>query len=224
MNLTKIPQNQRPREKLLTQGAAALTDAELLAIFLRTGARGRNAVELGSALIARFGSLRGLLNADFEACSQVRGLGQVKFAQLQAVIETAKRYFRESMSHDSVFESAEQTRTFLLSQMRDEVNEVFAMLALDSQHRLINFKKLFFGTINAASVYPRVIVQQALSDNAAAIILVHNHPSGVAEPSHADKNITNRICVAMELVDVKVLDHFVIGDGYAVSFAERGLL
>lgn len=224
MKLTKWPELERPREKLLSLGANSLSDAELLAIFLRTGVRGHNAVDLARGLLSQFGSLRQLLSADQDKFCQGKGLGAVKYVQLKAVLEMSKRYLNESLSRETVFASAENTRAFLLSHLRDEPNEVFAILALDSQHRLIKFKKLFYGTINSANVYPRVVVKQALEFNAAAIILAHNHPSGVAEPSMADKQITQRICNALDLVDIKVLDHFVVGDSYAVSFAERGLI
>lgn len=224
MKLSNWPQQERPREKLLSQGVAALSDAELLAIFLRTGIKGSSAVDLARTLIQQFGSLRGLFAASQSEFCQGKGLGVVKYVQLQAVIEMSKRYLSESLNRTQVFESAQQTRLYLSSQLRDEPNEVFAVLLLDSQHRMIAFKKLFFGTINAASVHPRVIVQKALENNAAAMILAHNHPSGVAEPSQADQQITQRIKKAMDLIDVNVLDHFVVGDGECVSFAERGLL
>ncbi|TRY34074.1 RadC family protein [Aliiglaciecola sp. M165] len=214
----------RPREKLLRLGGGALSDAELLAIFLRTGVSGCNAVELAQRLLTQFGSLRDLLNASKTQFCSARGLGQAKYAQLQAVLEMSKRYLAEPLKRDRALQSAQQTKSFLISELRDEPNEVFAVLFLDSQHRLIQFKKLFFGTINAASVYPRVIVQHALELNAGAIILSHNHPSGVSQPSQADKYITQRIVQTMDLIDVTVLDHIVIGDGHCESFAEQGLL
>ena len=224
MKLNQWPQSQRPRNKLLCSGPQTLSDAELLAIFLRAGIPGSHSVDLAKQLITRFGSLRALLGASSETFSQTKGLGEVNYVQIQAVLELAKRFYFESLTRANVFESAEDTRIFLLSQLRDEPNEVFAVLSLDNQYRMIGFRKLFFGTINAANVYPRVIVKHLLDVNAAAVILTHNHPSGVAEPSASDKQITHRIIDALSLVDIKVLDHFVIGDGYAVSFAERGLL
>lgn len=224
MRLADWPEKERPREKLLQAGPGALSDAELLAIFLRTGVPGLSAVDLARLLLKDFGSLRHLFNASLQQFCASKGLGIVKYAQLHAVLELGKRYFAESLSRTNVFCSAEDTRNFLLSQLRDEPNEVFAVLSLDSQHRMISFRKLFFGTINSANVYPRVIVKHLLEDNAAAVILTHNHPSGVAEPSPSDRQITERIQSALELVDIKVLDHFVVGDGYAVSFAERGYL
>ena len=224
MKITDWPLHERPREKLLKQGAASLSDAELLAIFLRTGIRGSSAVDLARALLNQFGSLRGLLNAQQTSFCQAKGLGPAKFVQLQAVLEIAKRYFAEQLNKTVEFNDAQATKVYLITKLRDQPNEVFAMLLLDSQHRLIKFRPMFYGTIDSASVYPRVLVKQALEDNAAAVILAHNHPSGVAEPSHADLHITKRIVDAMGLVDIKVLDHFVIGDGIAVSFAQRGLI
>jgi DNA repair protein RadC len=224
MKITDWPLHERPREKLLKQGAPSLSDAELLAIFLRTGIRGTSAVDLARALLNQFGSLRGLLNAQQASFCQAKGVGPAKFVQLQAVLEIAQRYFAEQLDKTEAFNNAQATKVYLITKLRDQANEVFAMLLLDSQHRLIKFRPMFYGTIDSASVYPRVLVKQALEDNAAAVILAHNHPSGVAEPSHADLHITKRIVDAMNLVDIKVLDHFVIGDGTAVSFAQRGLI
>ncbi|MFT4994148.1 MAG: DNA repair protein RadC [Paraglaciecola sp.] len=224
MKITDWPLQERPREKLLAQGATALSDAELLAIFLRTGIKGISAVDMARVLLREFGSLRGLLNASQVEFCQAKGLGQAKFVQLQAVLEMAQRYSAEQLNKSDVFNSAEETKAYLLAKLRDQPSEVFAMLLLDSQHRLIKFRPMFYGTIDSASVYPRVLVKQALADNAAAIILAHNHPSGIAEPSQADVHITKRVVAAFNLVDIKVLDHFVIGDGVAVSFAARGLI
>jgi DNA repair protein RadC len=224
MKITDWPIDERPREKLLKLGSEALSDAELLAIFLRTGIQGCSAVDLARNLLSTFGSLRGLLSASQIEFCQAKGIGQAKFVQLQASIEMSKRYLAEKMDKVDALNSVEQTQTFLLSKLRDQRQEVFAMLMLDSQHRLIKYRPMFFGTIDSASVYPRVLVKQALDDNAAAVILAHNHPSGVAEPSQADQHITRRIIDAMALVDIRVLDHFVIGDGVAVSFAQRGLI
>ena len=224
MKISHWPRDERPREKLLKIGAHSLSDAELLAIFLRTGIKGTNAVDLARDLLGNFGSLRGLLGAsEFNFC-QVKGLGQAKFVQLQACVEMSKRYLAEKLDKVDALTSVEATKQYLLAALRDQPQEVFAMLCLDSQHRLIKYRAMFYGTIDSASVYPRVLVKQALDDNAAAVILAHNHPSGVAEPSQADQHITQRIQNAMGLVDIKVLDHFVIGDGDAVSFAQRGLL
>jgi DNA repair protein RadC len=224
MKITDWPVDERPREKLLKLGCEALSDAELLAIFLRTGIKGLSAVDLARTLLNHFGNLRVLLNASERDFCQVKGLGQAKYVQLQACIEMSKRFFEQKMDKVDTLNSVEQTKTFLLTKLRDQPQEVFAMLLLDSQHRLIKYRPMFYGTIDSASVYPRVLVKQALDDNAAAVILAHNHPSGIAEPSQADQHITQRIIAAMGLVDIKVLDHFVIGDGIAVSFAQRGLI
>lgn len=224
MKISEWPLHERPREKLLTHGPGSLSDAELLAIFLRTGVQGVNAVDLARHLLNTFGSLRGLIAADQREFCLAKGLGQAKFVQLQAVVEMTQRYFAEKLHKQTVFNTAQQTKDYLIAKLRDETNEVFAMLLLDSQHQLIVYRPMFYGTIDSASVYPRVLVKQALTDNAAAVILAHNHPSGIAEPSQADQHITQRIISAMALLDIKVLDHLVIGDGVAVSFAERGLL
>ena len=224
MKITDWPKHERPREKLLAKGADTLTDSELLAIFLRTGVRGCSAIDLARNLLSEFGSLRRLLGASEHDFCQTKGLGQAKFAQLQASLEMSQRYMAEIFDKSDVFNSVEQTQAYLMAKLRDQPHEVFAMLLLDSQHRLIKYRPMFYGTIDSASVYPRVLVQQALLDNAAAVILAHNHPSGIAEPSQADKSITKRVIDAFSLMDIKVLDHFVIGDGVAVSFAQRGLL
>lgn len=224
MKISYWPKMERPREKLLSLGSATLSDAELLAIFLRSGMSGTNAVDLARTLLKQFGTLRHVLNASKGELCKVKGIGEVTYAQLQAAIELSRRFFAETLQPDKSFNSAQNTKIYLQHRLRDEPNEVFAVLLLDSQHRLIRFKKLFFGSVNMASVHPRVIVQSALACNAAAIILSHNHPSGVAEPSHADKHITQKIIQALELIDVTVLDHIIVGDSESVSFAERGLI
>jgi DNA repair protein RadC len=224
MKITDWPIDERPREKLLKFGPETLSDAELLAIFLRTGIQGCSAVDLARNLLTNFGSLRGLLSTSQTQFCSVKGLGQAKYVQMQASIEMSKRYQAEKLVKLDALTSVEQTQAFLLSKLRDQRQEIFALLLLDSQHRLIKYRQMFYGTIDSASVYPRVLVKQALDDNAAAVILAHNHPSGVAEPSQADQHITRRIIDAMALVDIRVLDHFVVGDGVAVSFAQRGLI
>ena len=224
MKITDWPKQERPREKLLTHGADSLSDSELLAIFLRTGIKGCSAIDLARNLLTKFGSLRGLLSSSQHDFCLTKGLGQAKFAQLQASLEMSQRYMAEALDKTDAFNSVEQTQAYLIAKLRDQPHEVFAMLLLDSQHRLIKYRPMFYGTIDSASVYPRVLVQQALIDNAAAVILAHNHPSGVAEPSQADKSITKRVIDAFNLMDIKVLDHFVIGDAVAVSFAQRGLI
>jgi DNA repair protein RadC len=224
MPITDWPAEERPREKLLQRGPAALSDAELLAIFLRTGSRGKTAVDLARELLNRFGSLRALLDADLDSFCQGEGLGEAKFTQLQATTEMARRHLQEAVQRGSVMESPEHTRRFLSARLRDYPFEVFACLFLDNRHRVIVFEELFRGTINGASVYPREVVKQALAHNAAAVIFAHNHPSGVAEPSAADRAITRQLRDALSLIEVRVLDHLVVGDGAVVSFAERGLL
>ncbi len=223
MPITEWPEEQRPREKLLKLGSQALSDAELLAIFLRTGVRGKTAVDLSYELLQRFDGLRPLLAADQASFCQHPGLGQAKYAQLQAVLEMARRYLYESMSRGDSLCSPQDTRQYLSYRLRDLPHEVFAALFLDQRHRVIAYEELFRGTIDGASVYPREVVKKALQHNAAALIFAHNHPSGVAEPSQSDKNITSRLRDALALVDIRVLDHFVVGDE-VVSFAEQGLL
>ncbi|MGF1680915.1 RadC family protein [Photobacterium minamisatsumaniensis] len=224
MSLKLLPAASRPREKLLERGAGALSDAELLAIFLRTGITGMNAIELATYLLNEFGSLRALLGADKEAFCQHRGLGPAKFVQLQAVMEMSERHFAEIIKKGDALTSPESTRKYLSRILRDRHREAFFVLFLDNQHRVLSGEVLFEGTIDSASVYPREVVKRSLELNAAALILAHNHPSGVAEPSQADRRITRRISDALALVDIRVLDHFVVGDGEITSFAEQGWL
>lgn len=222
MAIKDWPADDRPREKLLRQGPSHLTDAELLAIFLRTGCAGISAVDLARDLLHRFGGLRALLETGRDEFCRAHGLGPAKFAQLQAVLEMAKRHLAEQLTREHVFTSVENVRLFLTAQLRHKPHEVFAALFLDNQHRLLNYQELFHGTIDGASVYPREVVKKVLQINAAAVIFAHNHPSGVAEPSQADRHITIQLRDALSLVDVRVLDHFVVGDGEITSFAERG--
>lgn len=224
MVIKEWPEAERPREKLMKAGAKALSDAELLAIFLRTGIPGATAVDLARQLLKSFGGLRGIFEADFQSFCAQPGLGIVKYTQLQSILEMARRHLAEKLKTGVEITSPEITRDFLLATMRAYHQEVFACLYLDTQHRLIHFHVHFFGTVDGASVYPRELVKEALKHNAAAVILTHNHPSGVAEPSSADRAITLRIKSALELVDVRVLDHMVVGDGEVISFAERGLI
>ncbi|MDO6706298.1 MULTISPECIES: DNA repair protein RadC [unclassified Photobacterium] len=224
MVLKHLPQEARPREKLLQRGAGALSDAELLAIFLRTGLPGLNVVELAGRLLEEFGSLRALLAADHKTFCLHKGLGPAKYVQLQAVLEMSLRYLSEQLKKGEAMTSPEATRRYLSQVLRDRHREVFYILFLDNQHRVIEGEVMFEGTIDAASVYPREVVKRSLELNAAAVILAHNHPSGVAEPSQADRRITRRISDALALVDIRILDHFVVGDGEVVSFAERGWL
>lgn len=225
MPITDWPDAERPREKLIEKGPQFLSDAELLAIFLRTGIKGKTAVDLARDLLKDFGSLQALLESDFKRFQESKGLGMAKYAQLQAVLEMAKRHLKESLKRGDILTSTDLTRQFLTAQIRGYEHEVFACLWLDNQHRLIGFKELFRGTIDSASVHPREVVKSALACNAAAVIFAHNHPSGVAEPSEADRMITQRLKQALGLIDIRVLDHFIIGDGDAAySFAENGLI
>ncbi|WP_027854338.1 RadC family protein [Marinobacterium litorale] len=222
MAISDWPAQERPREKLLSRGARALSDAELLAIFLRTGVKGKSAVDLARELLERFGGLRPLVEADQARFCAALGLGEAKYVQLQAVMELSRRHLAATLERGSALESPQAVRQFLAAQLRHERREVFACLLLDNRHRVISFEPLFYGTIDAASVYPREVVSLALREGAAALILAHNHPSGVAEPSRADRQITQRLVDALALVDIRVLDHLVIGDGESSSFAERG--
>ena len=216
------PVQERPREKLLSLGAEHLSDAELLAIFLRTGIPGKTAIDLAREMLSHFGTLRALLKAEHQDFCQLKGLGTAKYVQLQAVLEMTQRYLAETLKRGDALTSPEQTKLYLSGLLRDKQREEFFVLFLDNQHRVICGEPLFQGTIDAASVYPREVVKRALEHNSAALILAHNHPSGVAEPSQSDRRITRRISDALALVDIRVLDHFVVGDGEIVSFAERG--
>ena len=224
MSIREWPDAERPREKLLARGAAALSDAELLAIFLRTGVKGRSAVDLARDLLREYGNLRRLFDADQKTFCATLGLGAAKYAQLQAVLEMARRYLEENLQRSDAISSVADTRRYLTAQLRHEPHEVFACLFLDNRHRVLAFEPLFYGTIDGASVHPRQVVRRALYHNAAALILAHNHPSGVAEPSQADRQVTQRLQAALELIDVRVLDHMIVGDDEVTSFAERGWL
>ena len=224
MSLSDWPPGERPREKLLSRGAATLSEAELLAILLQTGTAGRNALDVARGLLEEFRSLRGLMTAERSAVVGVRGLGDARYALLQASLELARRHYAESMQAGPALSNPRATREFLRARLRDRDHEVFCCLFLDNRHRVICFEEVFRGTLDGASVHPRDVVKLALARNAAAVILAHNHPSGVAEPSQADELITARLRDALGLVDIRVLDHIVVGDAACVSFAERGLL
>lgn len=224
MAINQWPLGERPREKLLHMGAATLSDAELLAVLLRTGRRGVTAVDLARELIERFGGLRPLLAASPETLRAAPGLGLARCAQLQAALELARRHLEQDLTRGRSLTSPSQTMAFLRARLRDLEHEVFMCLFLDNRNRVLRSEELFRGTIDGASVHPREVVKRALALNAAAVILAHNHPSGVAEPSRADELITRRLTDALALVDIRVLDHIVVGDGSPVSFAERGLL
>lgn len=222
MGIRDWPAAERPREKLLERGAGSLSDAELLAVFLRTGVAGKSAVDLARHLLQQFGGLRQLLEADQARFQCELGLGPAKYAQLQAVMELARRQLEERLHRDSALESPKAVRQYLKATLRHEPHEVFGCLFLDTKHRSLGFEALFQGSISAASVHPRQVVKRALAHNAAALILCHNHPSGIAEPSKADLNLTLLLQKALEMIEVRVLDHIIIGDGEPLSMVERG--
>lgn len=224
MSIKDWPAEERPRERLLRFGAAALSDSELLAIFLRTGVKGMSAVDLSRMAIHHFGGLGALLHASQQEFCQCPGLGGAKFVQLQAVLEMARRHQNEQMVREDALTSPELVRSYLRARLRSAKREVFAVLFLDSQNRLIRYQEMFYGTIDSAAVYPREVVKAALDHHAAACILAHNHPSGLVEPSQADIHITDKIKRALDLVDIRLLDHFIVGDREPLSFAERGLI
>jgi len=222
MAIKNWPQAERPREKLLARGAAVLSDAELLAIFLRSGVQGKTALDIAREMLADLGGLRPLLDARPERLCRAPGVGPAKYAELQACLEIGRRYLEARLRHGDALSNPADTRRFLAARLRPYPYEVFACLFLDNRHRVICFEELFRGTIDGASVHPREVVRRAIEHNAAAIIVAHNHPSGVAEPSGADRALTRRLKEAVALVDVRLLDHFVVGDGEVISFSERG--
>ncbi len=224
MAIRDWPEAERPREKLLMKGAGALSDAELLAIFLRTGVKGKSAVDLARELLEEYGGLRPLLEASHSRFCRSRGLGSAKYVQLQATLEMGRRHLDEQLRRDDALTDPATTRRYLAARLRHQRREIFGCLFLDTRHRVIAFEELFQGTIDSAAVHPREVVVRALHHNAAALILAHNHPSGVAEPSVADERITRQLKRALELIDVRVLDHIVVGDGHCVSLAERGMV
>ncbi|MDQ3202363.1 MAG: DNA repair protein RadC [Pseudomonadota bacterium] len=222
MSIRDWPVAERPRERLLELGSASLSDAELLAIFLRTGVSGKSAVDLARHLLGQFGGLRSLMEADQQAFSEQLGLGPAKFAQMQAVLEMGRRHLAERARNKSALENPQAVRDYLKSMLRHEPHEVFGCLFLDSKHQVLTFEALFRGSIDCTSVHPRQVVKRALAHNAAAVILCHNHPSGNSNPSEADRALTKRLQDALDLIDVRVLDHFIIGDGEPLSMAEHG--
>lgn len=224
MAISDWPESERPRERLLNEGASVLSDAELLAIFLRMGVRGKSAVDLARELLQEFGSLNGLFFATRSECTRIKGLGDAKYAQLQAVLEMARRALAEEMHQRDALTSPTAVRDYLRLRLAGLQHEVFVVLFLDAQNRVLEVEELFRGTLTQTSVYPREVVKRALARNAGAIILAHNHPSGLAEPSQADRLLTDQLKAALALVDVKVLDHFVIAGNRSLSFVERGLL
>lgn len=225
MSIKDWPLGERPREKLLAQGPQALSEAELLSLLLGGAAgRGLDAVSRARQLLSRHGSLRAFLSLERHCCLRERGLGVVGYCRLQAALELARRHLEADVRRGPALESPASTRQFLRARLRDAPHELFCCMHLDNRHRLIAFDELFRGTIDAANVHPREVVKQALSRNAAAVILVHNHPSGIAEPSQADQLITQRLRDALQLVDIRMLDHLIVADNHCLSFAERGLL
>ncbi len=224
MAITDWPLQERPRERLLALGAASLADAELLAILLRTGIKGKSAVDLARQLLGRFGSVSALLEAGSASLAETPGLGSAKLAQLQAALELVRRALSEELSSRDALSSPRAVRDYLRLVLAGREQEVFVVLLLDAQHRVIASEELFHGTLSQTSVYPREVVKCALKHNAAAVIFAHNHPSGVAEPSHADEILTRSLKAALALVDIQVLDHFIVAGSRTMSFAERGLL
>ncbi|MFT4863647.1 MAG: DNA repair protein RadC [Pseudohongiellaceae bacterium] len=224
MNITSWPVIERPKEKLLAQGVARLSDAELLALILLSGASGINVVDLARQLLNQFGGLRGLLSASKTEICQINGLGDAKYSRLCAVKELGDRYRLEEIPRGDVFNGTAATKDYLRAKYLNLDIEVFSGLFLDSQHQLIKIEELFVGTIDGAAVYPREVVKKCLHLGAAAVIFAHNHPSGVAEPSHADIAITSKLKAALQTVDIRVLDHLIIGDPNITSMAERGLI
>jgi DNA repair protein RadC len=224
MRIADWPEDERPRERLLKLGAAALSEAELLAIFLRTGIAGKSAVELGMDLLNRFGSLHRLFAAPLDDVAAVRGLGPAKYVQLQAVVEMARRALAEQIQDRDAMSSPQAVRDYLRLSLGARPHEVFVAMFLDAQNRLLGCEELFRGTLTQTSVYPREVVKTALRYNAAGVIFAHNHPSGVAEPSRADELLTQTLKQALSLVEIKTLDHFIVAGSKTISFAERGLL
>lgn len=218
------PVNERPREKFATLGGSALSDAELLAILFGTGSAGKDVLAWSRDLLSNSGGLAQLMTMPGEQLVKLKGIGPARSIQLQVILELAKRYLAATLARGEGFTRPQLVRDYLAAQLRHQSREVFAVLLLDSQHRLLHFSELFLGTINAAPVYPREIVKLVMQHNAAAVIIAHNHPSGVAEPSIADQRVTERIKKALDVIDVALLDHFVIGGEGTVSFAERGML
>ncbi|WOD28629.1 DNA repair protein RadC [Alloalcanivorax xenomutans] len=224
MAITDWPENERPREKLLQRGAAALSDAELLAVLLRTGVRGCSAVDLGRNLLNEAGDLRALLELPPERMRRMRGLGGTRLTQLLAALEISKRYMALEKKRAITLSEPEPAARMFMSELRGEPSEVFAVLFMDNKNRMLGFEKLFRGTVDAAAVYPREVVRRALDHNASSIIVGHNHPSGIAEPSRADRDVTRRLSDALNLVDVRLLDHLVIGDNQWESLGRLGWL
>ena len=224
MAITDWPANERPREKLIELGAEALSDAELLAIFLRVGVVGKSAVDLARDLLTQFGSLNGIFAATENALSQVHGIGSSKYVQLQAIFEMSRRALGEQLQQRDVLASPQAVRDYLVLKLGSYTKEVFLVLFLDTQNRLLATEEMFSGSLTETSVYPREIVKRVLHHNAAAVIFAHNHPSGIVQQSQADELLTKQLQQALALIDVRVLDHFIVAGNNTLSFSERGLL
>lgn len=224
MAITDWPEDERPREKLIAHGAEALSDAELLAIFLRIGVKGKSAVDLARDLLNKFDSLSGIYEASEQEISQVHGIGSSKYVQFQAVFEMSRRALTEEMQTRDILSSPQQVRDYLVLKLAKHLKEVFLVLYLDAQNRLITTEELFSGTLTQTSVYPREVVKRVLHYNAASVVFAHNHPSGITKQSQADEKITQELKKALALIDVRVLDHFIVAGNETLSFVERGLL
>jgi len=223
MSINQWPATERPQEKLLARGARALSDAELLALFIRSGTRGKTAIDIGRELLQSFGGLRQILTADQSQLCAANGCGPARYAMLQASLELGRRFLDQKLRKLGPLSSPQQAADFLTHQLRDLKREVFAIIYLDTRHQVIEYEELFAGTLDGATVHPREVVRSVLQHNASAVILAHNHPSGIAEPSQSDATLTRRLQDALGLVDVRLLDHLVIGDGEVVSMSDRGL-
>jgi DNA repair protein RadC len=224
MKISEWPENERPRERLLARGPQTLSDSELLAVLIGCGKRGLTAVDVARQLIKDFGSMSDFLRADKRRCLEQFGIGPAHYASMQAALELARRHYGHAVRSDSSVENPAEMRSFVLTQLRDKPYEVFCVLHLDVHYRLMAFQELFRGSTDSAGIYPREVVREVMTRNAFAVILAHNHPSGTAEPSQADRLVTRRIRDALALIEVKVLDHLVVGDTRVVSFADRGLI
>lgn len=224
MTIRDWPTQERPHEKLLARGAQQLSDAELLAIFIHTGIKGKSALDISRDLLNEYRSLKNIIQSSQENFCKTPGLGITKFVRLQAALEIAKRELAETIQQTDVITNPQLTKDFLSAHLHHHQQEVFACLFLDNSHRIIEFKKMFFGTIDHAVIHPREVIKQALKCNAAAVIFAHNHPSGIAKPSTADHELTQKLKSALQLIDIRVLDHIIIGHGELTSFAEQGLL
>lgn len=224
MTILQWPSQERPRERLIQRGAETLSDAELLAILLGHGTKGKTALDLARELIQHYQGLRPLFSASLQSFCELPGLGFAKYCQLQAALELSQRHLKETIERDHTFTDPQDVKNFLLASLRGHEHEVFACLFLDNQNRLICFEKLFHGTINLLTVHPREVVKKALEHNAAAVIVAHNHPSGITTPSQSDREMTQLLNQSLDLMDIRLLDHFIIGEGAVVSFAESGLI